>query len=87
MKTVIKTLAIAGVGHFAILNATTAIAAIARNEKVQDTKIGKFLYDAMSAVSSVEFVHSVIVNPAYSQEEVSNFYAEHLIAQLENCFE
>ena len=87
MKTVIKTLAIAGVGHLAILNATAAIAVIARNEKVQNTKIGKKLYGAMSVLSSAEFMHSVSLNPAHSQEEVDNFYAENLIALLENCFE
>src|SRR5699024_2462624 len=47
MKNVIKTLAIAGIGHIVIMNAGTAMSKIARKESVQNTNIGKHLYDVM----------------------------------------
>ena len=83
MKTVIKTLAIAGVGHLIIMNAGTAIARIARKEKVQNTKIGKHLRDIMHGASLASFAYGVIIDPNNSEEEVTNFYVDYLDTMLE----
>ena len=83
MKTVIKSLAIAGVGHLVILNATGALATIARKESVQNTKFGKKLHKAMSVVSLAASGYGVIINPDIAQENIEVFYDDYLTTLLE----
>ena len=83
MKTVIKTLAIAGVGHLIIMNAGVVLADIVRKEKVQNTKIGKHLHDIMHGLSYSSFAYGVIIDPNNSEEEVANFYDDYLTTMLE----
>src|SRR5699024_6069172 len=83
MKNVIKTLAIAGIGHIVIMNAGTAMSKIARKESVQNTKIGKHLYDVMLGASSASFAYGVIIDPSNKQEDVNNFTDDYLTTMLE----
>ena len=83
MKTVINTLAVAGIGHLIIMNAGAFLSGIARKEKVQNTKIGSLLYGAMLGASSASFAYGVIIDPSNSQENVDNFTDDYLTTMLE----
>ena len=83
IKNVIKTLAIAGIGHIVIMNAGTAMSKIARKESVQNTKIGKHLYDVMLGASSASFAYGVIIDPSNKQEDVNNFTDDYITTMLE----
>lgn len=83
MKTVIKTLAIAGVGHIIILNTGVAMSIIARKEKVQNTKIGRKLYNAMNVIGASAFAYGVMVDPENDQDAVNDFYNDYLTVIIE----